>query len=505
MRYPRLSRRTLFAGALFTVLLFATALLFFFGRTTVRLEGNGLSEEVRNSLSTVLFGSKRNGGSAFREADRAASVTVSVNSFHFGSREANLTMYSESGAPLPAFFVLRRVHYVPAVGPTSEKTDISLEECALPGLEIVRLSELAEGSLAMTVGGLTVADEDYPLVIESIAVVVQTREGSAAEKAFAETCRQLQALEDALPADPAILWVAAVGDIMLARGAAERLASGGAAEVFSGVQDILKEADLTVGNLEGAISRRGTAAKKSYTFRYAPSVAADLSLAGFDALLLANNHAFDWGREAFEDTLTNLKAAGIAPLGGGLNSSSAAEPFHLVTAAGTVRSWGLASYPREKNGWDSSLAAASVEQSGILRAADGGNLAIVSGFSSDVLDLVFFHGGEEWSTRPDPETRSLYYSMIDAGADAVFGSHPHVVQGFEMYKGKPVFWSLGNFLFPGMDGTPGGEEGLLTRCGFLMERLLYLQPKALTVKGTRVQAAPESALKTFYSRSRALQ
>jgi poly-gamma-glutamate synthesis protein (capsule biosynthesis protein) len=98
------------------------------------------------------------------------------------------------------------------------------------------------------------------------------------------------------------------------------------------------------------------------------------------------------------------------------------------------------------------------------------------------------HGGEEWSREPSREIRRIVTELALAGADAVFGSHPHVVQGVEWVQGRPVFWSLGNFVFPGMDGTPGGEEGLLVRAGFLEDRMLYVRalPLSLSAEGVRL-------------------
>ena len=78
------------------------------------------------------------------------------------------------------------------------------------------------------------------------------------------------------------------------------------------------------------------------------------------------------------------------------------------------------------------------------------------------------------------------------------------MQGFEWVHGKPVFWSLGNYVFGGMGNTNGGEEGLFIRLGFLNGRLLYMEPFALTLNNTRTVIAPPEKLRTFYTRSREL-
>jgi poly-gamma-glutamate synthesis protein (capsule biosynthesis protein) len=133
---------------------------------------------------------------------------------------------------------------------------------------------------------------------------------------------------------------------------------------------------------------------------------------------------------------------------------------------------------------------------------DPGSLSETGGAS---LDIVLFHGGIEWSTRPDKPTRELYTDLIRAGADLVIGSHPHIVQGFEWVEGKPVFWSLGNYVFGGMENTDGGEEGLFIRLGYWGSHLVYLKPYALSLSHTRTRTAPDEMLVTFYGRSRALK
>jgi poly-gamma-glutamate synthesis protein (capsule biosynthesis protein) len=115
---------------------------------------------------------------------------------------------------------------------------------------------------------------------------------------------------------------------------------------------------------------------------------------------------------------------------------------------------------------------------------------------------VFFHGGNEWTTVPDIRTRAIYTDLIHSGADIIIGSHPHIVQGFEWIEGKPVFWSLGNFVFAGMDNTGGGDRGLFLRLGFLGTALVYIEPYPLALSGPRTEIAPMENLKDFYALSK---
>jgi poly-gamma-glutamate synthesis protein (capsule biosynthesis protein) len=106
---------------------------------------------------------------------------------------------------------------------------------------------------------------------------------------------------------------------------------------------------------------------------------------------------------------------------------------------------------------------------------------------------------------PGSSTRKIYTELIAAGADLVIGSHPHVVQGFEWVLGKPVFWSLGNYVFTGEDNTLGIEEGLFIHLGFLGDRLLYLEPYALSLSQTNSDIAPVEELEWFYTLSKRLR
>jgi poly-gamma-glutamate synthesis protein (capsule biosynthesis protein) len=409
--------------------------------------------------------------------------------------------------------LLSKTWFVPREDPLAGRRDTELEAC-LEGREtLVPLPELAPPFTALRVGGLSLEDGGYPLV-KAVGIGVSPahlRAGAgldakirARETALREAAKPL--VEEA----PVVLWIAAGGDLMLDRGAAEILFDEGPPGIFGGTAEFLARSDLALVNLEGVVSGRGTKVKKSFNFRFDPKTAAALRDAGIDGVLQANNHAFDYGEEAFRDSLRHLGEAGIAVLGAGLNDDEAARPLLFRKGGCQVRVYGIASFPRERNGWDGLTVAAGPEQAGLLHARRGGREKLKARFTEDApspecLDVVLFHGGVEWSLRPDDFTRELYTDLIRAGADLVIGSHPHVVQGFEWVRGKPVFWSLGNYVFGGMENTEGGEEGLFVRLGFSGGRLVYLEPCALALSHTRTAIAPAEGLKTFYDRSKALR
>jgi poly-gamma-glutamate synthesis protein (capsule biosynthesis protein) len=411
-----------------------------------------------------------------------------------------------------------RTYLVPRETALAGRFHTSREAC-VEGREIlVPPEEVAPPFVALGVDGLYVDDPAYPLVrLEGL--IVRAADGSGETGPAGEL---IAALREKLAAalspgpfapPPDIVRIAAAGDLMLGRGAEAILLREGPRGLWGEAADYLREADLAAINLEGPISGRGSPAAKTYTFRFSPASAEALGKAGIDLVLLANNHAFDWGVEAFVDTLTYLERAGVAAVGAGLDEAAAIRPLVFQKGLNQVRVFGLASFPREASGWDGLSAAAGAREPGMLHAGRRGAEKIAPLFRGGTegesgppaaLEVVLFHGGQEWTTGPDTATRRLYTGLIREGADLIIGSHPHIVQGFEWIEGKAVFWSLGNFVFAGMENTGGGDKGLLIRLGYWGKKLLYLEAFPLNLSGPRTDIAPREELEVFYRRSREL-
>jgi poly-gamma-glutamate synthesis protein (capsule biosynthesis protein) len=420
----------------------------------------------------------------------------------------------ESGAPASGeSFAVFRTYLIPRTRVPEARRDTTLEACREGEEDLVALGELAPPFTGLRVTGLSAGDEGYPLVW-----VVRAQVRLPGERRKPKEQNRLEALGTALEGllrerlgavpnplletRPRILWLAAAGDLMLGRGAGDILLGEGPEGIFGGTAALIAGADLAIVNLEGAVSGRGSPVEKAYNFRFPPVMAGALRDAGIDAVLLANNHACDFGPDAFLDTLTHLEAAGIGILGAGRDREASAAPFVFGAGALPVHAFGIASFPREASGWDGLSVAAGEHKPGILRAERGGADTLKEQFSAEALDVVFFHGGNEWTVSPDARTRALYTGLIAAGADIVIGSHPHIVQGFEWVQGKPVFWSLGNFVFAGMEHTGGGDRGLFVRLGFRGTSLVYIEPYPLALSGPRTTIAPMEELKTFYALSK---
>ena len=211
----------------------------------------------------------------------------------------------------------------------------------------------------------------------------------------------------------------------------------------------MQEADLFILNEEFPFSLRGEPmADKQFTFRTDPKYVQIFKELGTDIVTLANNHALDYGRDAFCDTLENLDKAGIKRIGGGYNIAEAAAP-----AVYTVNGLSLAIFGATRvspsAGWY-----AGTEQAGLLQTYDPSrlNAAIMEAKQSYDYVIVFVHWGIEKNETPEEYQRTLAKGYIDAGADLVVGAHPHVLQGFEYYKGVPIIYSLGNYLFGNRTG-----------------------------------------------------
>ncbi|MDR2020384.1 MAG: CapA family protein [Treponema sp.] len=492
----------------------------------IRLNYGNAPERERAFLESVLsaaalasFGLT---GTGPEEADRAA---VDLSFFYiYGTAETEA-----AGAVFP----LSRTWYVPRADPLEGRTGaaagdrpVILREGSgdyLDGGEmLIPLRDLSPPYTALRVNGLAAGDPGYPLIKFTgldIAVSGGGKDLKRRERKVSALREHILKSLEAAPAlfedPPRLFWIAAGGDVMLGRGASEILLREGPAGIFGESAAMLAEADLALINLEGPLSVRGGKVQKSFNFRFDPAAAAALKQAGIDAALQANNHAFDYGERAFLDSLDHLAAAGIGALGAGLSDEEAARPFMFKRPGGSAAVFGIASFPREKNGWDGLSVAAGPSRPGILHAGKGGGELLKARFSRakdaadsaepPALDIVLFHGGNEWTHRPDAAARRLYTGLVQGGADLIIGSHPHVVQGFEWIDGKAVFWSLGNYVFGGMEDTGGGENGLFIRLGYAGERLVYLEPYALTLNHTRTSLGPPENLARFYALSRELR
>jgi poly-gamma-glutamate synthesis protein (capsule biosynthesis protein) len=433
-----------------------------------------------------------------------------------GETEEKIIIDFESSWTLNEGILISRTWLVPRENPLAERTGTTLADC-LEGTEtLVPIGEIVPPYTGLLVDGLNVADGKYPLVRHvSIRIKESGKNVRDSKKEKARLREKITALEMQIEeADrpliqnvPSIVWISAAGDAMLGRRSGGILIKEGAAGVFGETAEYFKRSDISIVNLEGAISSRGEKVSKAFNFRFDPLTVPLLKAAGINAALLANNHVFDYGETAFLDTLDHLKYNGIAALGAGRDIDAASAPYVLEAERLTIQVFGIASFPRERNGWDGASVAATEKKPGILFAGQDGLERLKKKLNREegILKIVLFHGGEEWTWSPNARTRTLYTGLAQSGADLIIGSHPHTTQGFEWIEDRLVFWSLGNFVFDNMDDTIGGEEGLLIKLGYAGKTLIYFEPVPVRLTGPRAGYGTVEQLRDFYERSRKLQ
>ena len=234
------------------------------------------------------------------------------------------------------------------------------------------------------------------------------------------------------------------GDMMLDRGVKNSVMknfNGDYSMMFKNVIPLIKKADIAFANLEGPASDQGQDRRNLYSFRMNPSVIPVLKSAGFNVLSVANNHAGDWGRDAFADTLARLKENEIQYIGGGVNSTEAENPVIIEKYGMKI---GYLAFTDVGPDWLKT----NETQAGVLLANNPRFAEIVKNAATkcDYL-IVSFHFGEEYKKVHNSRQEYLAHSAIDNGAKIVIGHHPHVSQDTEVYKDGFIAYSLGNFIF----------------------------------------------------------
>ena len=252
------------------------------------------------------------------------------------------------------------------------------------------------------------------------------------------------------PEEPGSVLLAFAGDVMFSDPfLASYDKSGISAIADSEMLERMQNADLFVINEEFPFSLRGEAMEdKQFTFRADPKYVEIFQKMGVDIATVANNHALDFGRDAFLDTLDTLKSADITSIGGGYHLSEASAPAVQTIKGQTFAIFGATRVSPSATWY------ASDSQAGLFQTYDATllNQKIAEAHAEYDHVIVFVHWGIEKNETPEDYQRSLAKGYIDAGADLVVGCHPHVLQGFEYYNGVPIVYSLGNYLFGNRDG-----------------------------------------------------
>lgn len=242
------------------------------------------------------------------------------------------------------------------------------------------------------------------------------------------------------------LSISLVGDIMMDASVRGQVEKNGYNYLWEDVKKYFLADDISIGNLESSITRGGTIwPEKQYNFRSDPKNLEAMKNAGIDVVSLANNHSLDYGYDGLLDTLDYIDKSGILRVGAGRNSSDA-NKVAIINKNGykvgilgysrvvpSIEWYATSSRPGLVGAYDSQL-------QGVLKKVEEAKETV------DIL-IISMHWGTERQTYPRDIDPLAGRKLIDAGADIIMGHHPHVLQGIEIYKGKPIFYSLGNFVF----------------------------------------------------------
>ena len=246
-----------------------------------------------------------------------------------------------------------------------------------------------------------------------------------------------------------------VGDMMLAETVGQFMRKGG--DPLQHVRHLFKGADITIGNLETAVGTGGIQADKPYTFLAHPRVVPFLKN-NFSAVSLANNHSVDFGLKTFAHMLDLFDRQGLRYFGGGKNIRSAHEPVVFETKGKRIAVLGYDIFlPRSFEALPDQPGVAWGEPDFIAQ-----DIARARQHHRADIVITYPHWGWENEKQANAQQQALAHWMIDSGADAVVGGHPHVTQNVEIYKGKPVFYSLGNFIFNGFNDKEANTGWVLT-------------------------------------------
>lgn len=250
------------------------------------------------------------------------------------------------------------------------------------------------------------------------------------------------------------------GDVLFDRGVRQQITATGVDELFSDVAAEFHAADAAIVNLECPITSVAQPVHKRYIFRGDTCCAAALARAGVTHAALANNHSIDQGRNGLSETMQLLAKAGISPMGAGENPEAAGRPVVIRKGNIEVACFNSVLLPLEN--WLYLEEKPDVCRWTVGRLAE--EIRMYKAAHPHNKVVVVLHWGMEYHKTPSPMQRRDAWRLIRAGADAIVGHHPHVIQQLEYIEGKPVAYSLGNFVFD--QRTPDTSSAQMLRLTF---------------------------------------
>jgi len=233
------------------------------------------------------------------------------------------------------------------------------------------------------------------------------------------------------------LTIVFAGDLMLDRGTRDITEVKGVNDLFESAHNVLDNSDFIVANLECvACDTTCKPVDKKFTFRANPEWILSLYKNGITHLVVANNHSFDFGEKGMKQSISNLQHSGIKTIGHSQNNNATSSPTLLNKGNDSIAIFSSCLL-KLNNRFVSSENTSSLSD----------KISVFKLKNPAYIILVCLHWGVEMNTMPTTEQIQEAHQLIRAGADAIIGHHPHVVQPIEVYRGKYIFYSLGNFIF----------------------------------------------------------
>jgi hypothetical protein len=453
---------------------------FFDARTecgAVRLQARAtFGSSVRE---TPVMEVRRSRGTGFR----AALLEQFGLPYLFGSGElrdgANTGPETRWGADCANFLIYalrRQGERVPWSNPKQLRDYLQLiaDDVSLPAGAVVAAEDVDNGLFIHLDSHVAAMIEDRPPlgIIDATDLFAHQLEGPPELIELGELLRQRRRPNfDMLrvPAGEHRADVLIGGDVMLGRTIGNRIIEGG--DPFFGIRDLLRRPGFKIANLECVVSGKGKpTAGNRYHLRAPRHAAAALAGAGFNAVGLANNHANDFGPAALVDSLRRLRAARVTVIGAG-KSLPEAHRAHIFTNSSGRKVAMLAI--------DDTVTLTEQRIASVASASNRAALKPAIAAAREQADVVvaMVHWGDENTAAVTEKQRELARWLIDAGVDAIAGSHPHVIQPLDHYRGRPIAYSLGNLVFDGAPSIAGWNKGNLLELDVTSARF----PKARTI------------------------
>jgi poly-gamma-glutamate capsule biosynthesis protein CapA/YwtB (metallophosphatase superfamily) len=253
------------------------------------------------------------------------------------------------------------------------------------------------------------------------------------------------------------LKICFTGDLLLDRGVRQTIERSGIDTIFSDVTLLFHSSDAVVANLECPITEHYAPLNKRFIFRGEPKWMFSLKKSGITHLAMANNHSNDQGRDGMIETYKQITSNKLIPIGFGNNHTEACSPVMIRKGDINVAIFNSVLLPLENFAF-------LPDKPCICQASPNELANAIAEYKlkyPKTFVVVLLHWGYEYQSVPEPSQRAEAIKLIESGADAIIGHHPHVVQIIEFIKNKPVIYSLGNFVFDSK--RPEASKGLIVK------------------------------------------